>query len=161
MLKKYFIAIILCSFFDFRNWASAQVLNETVVNEVLFFAANESATARDRQIYQSVLREVFQKTTIGRFIKKQSDDFLLSRLSYKEAIAFGLQNTEIKVPETAKKQLTEYSKAEIDREVEIISKALALIEIKEAQFKEKDRFDTWFEVIKRKYQVKFKSAEAR
>lgn len=139
---------------------------ETIVNEILFSAAGESLTLRDEQIYRGVLAEIFQKNKISQFTKKTSDDFMLSRLSYKEALVFGLQGAEIKgieakINEAMKKKLIEYSRVKINREVLVIAKALALIEIKEAQLKEKDRFYTWFEIIKRKYQVKLKSRSVK
>ena|GEM_PF-3092396 len=135
---------------------AAPIQNEIIINEILFTVASEPATARDQQIYQAVLNEVFQRKTMGVFTAKLADDFLLSRLAYKEAVAFDFQAEDVKQNEAAKKKLSPYSKTEINKEVEIISKALALIEIKENQLKEKARFDAWFEIIKRKYLVKFK-----
>lgn len=133
---------------------------EIVMNEVLFSIANESSTSRDRLVYQRVLNEVFKKDTISQFTPKTADDFLLSRLSYKEAKAFDMHGNEMKINENSKKKLiSEFTQSEVERELEVISTALALIEIKEAQLKGKERFDTWFELIKHKYQLKIKSSE--
>lgn len=133
---------------------------ETIMNEVLFSIANESSTSRDRLVYQRVLNEVFKKDTISQFTPKTADDFLLSRLSYKEAKAFDMHGNEMKINENSKKKLSEFTPSEVERELEVISTALALIEIKEAQLKGKERFNTWFELIKHKYQLKIKSSEA-
>lgn len=134
---------------------------DTVVNEILFSIVNEPSTSRDMQIYQSVLNEIFQKNKISQFTKKLSDDFLLSRLSYKEAKVFELTGTKVKVSESSRKKLSEFSPAEIDREIDTISKAMELIEIKESQVKQQARFDAWFELLKRKYQLKLKSSEVK
>lgn len=134
---------------------------DSVIIEVLFSIGSESYTSRDLLIYKTVLSEVFQKNRISQFAKKTPEDFLLSRLSYKEAKVFELTNEKLKVSEAARKKMNEFSLDEIDRENEIISVALALIEIKEVQVKSQARFDTWFELLKRKYQIKLKSSEAK
>lgn len=153
--------IILALFLLLNSYSSAQAQNEAVINEILFSIANESVTSRDRQVYQSVLSEVFQKDRVSQFTKKLSDDFVLSRLSYREAKVFELRSVEVKLNESMKKKLSEFSQREITREVEIIGKAIALIEMKETQLKQKDRFDTWFALLKRKYQLKLKSSDAK
>ena len=132
-----------------------------VVNEVLFSVSGEAATARDQQIYQSVLSEVFHKQHLSQFSQKPVSDFLLSRLSFKEASVFDLTSEKTKISESVKKKWAEYSLTEIEREANIISKALLLIELKENQLKQQERFDIWFEVLKRKYQVKFKSTDVK
>lgn len=134
---------------------------DAVVNEILFSIANEPSTSRDMQTYQKMLNEVFQKNKISQFTKKLSEDFLLSRLSYKEAKVFELTGFKTKISEASREKLSEFSQIEIDREIEIISKAMELIEIKESQLKQQARFDTWFELLKRKYQLKLKSSEVK
>lgn len=132
-----------------------------VVNEILFSVAGEPSTSRDMQLYKAVLNEIFQKNKISKFTKKFSDDFLLSRLSYKEAVVFELTGTKMKESDAARRKMADFSKAEIDREIDVVSKALELIEIKENQVKLQARFDTWFELLKRKYQLKLKSPEIK
>jgi hypothetical protein len=132
-----------------------------VLNEVLFSVAGEASTVRDQQIYQAVLDEVFHKPHLSRFSQKPATDFLLSRLSFREASTFDLTSDKIKISENSKKKLSEFSSAEIEREANIVSRALLLIELKENQLKQQERFDTWFEVLKRKYQVKYKVTEIK
>lgn len=134
---------------------------DAVVNEVLFSIGTESFTSRDLAIYKAVLHEIFGKTKISQFTKKASDDFLLSRLSYNEAKAFELSSDKSKISEAARRRLNDYSPEEINREYEVISVALALIDIKESQLNSQTRFETWFELLKRKYQLKLKSAEVK
>lgn len=134
---------------------------DAVINEVLFSVGTKSFTSRDHLVYKSVLNEVFQKTRISQFTKRPVDDFLLSRLSYNEAIAFELAPEKPKLRDQVRKKLSEFSLGEIEREREIIAAALALIDIKEAQVKNQGRFNTWFDLLKRKYQLKLKSPEAK
>lgn len=130
----------------------------SLVNEILFSMAGESYTRRDQQLYKILLAEVFQKKQIGKFLQKEEFDFMLSRLALKEADAFGLKVTPVKLPESVRKKLSDYTPAEIDRELRAISKALAYIALKESQLQQPERFNTWFELLKRKYQIKLKSA---
>ena len=134
---------------------------EAVVNEVLFSIGSVSYTARDMQIYKSVLSELFQKNRISQYTKKPFDDFLLSRLSYNEANAFEITSEKIKITEATRKKLNDFSVDEIARENKNIAVATALIEIKESQLRSQPRFDTWFELLKRKYQFKLKSSEIK
>lgn len=134
---------------------------EAVVNEVLFSVGSVSSTARDMLIYKSVLAELYQKTRISQYTKKPFDDFLLSRLSFSEASAFELKSEKSKISDVARKKLSDFSLEEIVRENDNIAVAIALIDIKEGQLKSQARFDTWFELLKRKYQFKLKSAEIK
>ena len=59
-------------------------------NKILFSIGSNSWTLRDRQVYQAVLGEVFQKKMLSAFSKDPENDFLLSRLSFKEAAVFEL-----------------------------------------------------------------------
>lgn len=153
----FILGIFICIYSVFTLGAQSQ--NEVVVNEVLFSVANESSTTHDRLIYQRVLSEVFKKNKISQLIKKASDDFLLSRLSYKEAKAFDMQGVEVKLSQASRKKLSEFSDLEINHEIEVISKAMAIVEIKETQLKQKERFETWFDLLRHKYLLKIKSAD--
>lgn len=133
----------------------------SLVNEILFSVAGESFTARDQQIYELVLKEVFQKEKLSEFTTKKSDDFLLSRLCFVEAKTFDLKGVDVAVTANTKKKLSDFSDTEISHEVEVVAKSLALIDIKEAQIKQKARFISWLELIKRKYQVKIKSVDLK
>ncbi len=144
---------------SFEASAQERAPKDVIINEVLFSIGSESYTARDMMIYKAVLNELFQKSRISQFTKKPFDDFLLSRLSYKEAKAFELTNEKNKLSDAVKNKLKEFSPEEISSENEVLSVALSLIEIKEVQLKNQARFDTWFELLKRKYQLKVKSNE--
>lgn len=152
---QVFIIIV----FWLSGMASAQPPKEAVVNEVLFSIGSVSYTGRDQLIYKSVLAELYQKNKISQYSKKPFDDFLLSRLSYSEANAFEIKSEKSKISDAAKKKLSEFSIEEILRENEYIAVAIALIDIKESQLRSQTRFDTWFELLKRKYQYKLKSSE--
>lgn len=123
--------------------------------------AGQSVTARDQQVYQDVLSVVFQKETISKFSQKNLLDFILAHVSAKEAEVFDLQADKIKLSDAQKKKLSEYTTDEINREIQLISKASSIIELKENQLKQQDRFDTWAEILKRKYQVKLKVTEVK
>ncbi len=112
------------------------------VNEVLFAITLEASTARDLQLYQAVLTEVFQKKTLSRYSKSAAQDFLLSRLAYREAMVFELTGEKNKITDAARKKMSEYTAEGIEKEAALIAKAQALIEVKEAQLKQRERFDT-------------------
>lgn len=134
---------------------------EILVNEILFTMDGESLTLRDFKLYQAVLREVFKKERLGEFTVKESEDFLLSRVCYREAKTFETQGVPFKVTDLNKKKLSDFTESEIESESETISKALGLIEIKESQLKQKERFSAWFELVKRKNQVRIKSVDMK
>lgn len=160
-MPKRFCQTFIAIVFLLSGFASAQPLKEAVVNEVLFSIGNVSYTARDMLIYKSVLAELYQKTRISQYTKKPFDDFLLSRLSFNEASAFELKSEKSKISDAARKKLSEFSLDEVVRENENIAVAIALIDIKESQLRSQTRFDTWYELLKRKYQFKLKSPEIK
>ncbi len=162
-MSKFFIATFLL-FFSFSAILSAE---GSLVNEVLFSLAAKSSTARDRLLYETLIQEVFEKKQLSKYSKKKSDDFLLSRLSSREAEAFDIRPDKKIISDSARKKMNEFSAAEIENELSLISKALSIIELKENQLAKEnqltpqERFDTWYEVLKRKYQVKIKSHEMK
>ena len=111
------------------------------------------------QVYESVLNEVFKKKNLSEYSKNQFNDFLLSRLSLREANLFQITAEKKPLLEPERKKLAAFTNAEIDRELALISKAQALIEIKESQHKDAARFNSWVELMKRKYVVHIKSSE--
>ena len=114
------------------------------------------------QVYQSVLSEVFKKKRLSEFSKSALDDFLLSRMSFKESKVLNLTATEkMAVTEAEKKKLPQFKAEEIQREADLIIKAENLIEIKEAQHKDAARFTNWFELMKRKYVVRIKAGDVK
>jgi hypothetical protein len=147
-------AIFIFSFFSF--FARAE---RTEINKVLFSAGDQSWTSRDMSLYQSVLSDVFKKKKLSEFSKNEFNDFLLSRISLKEADIFQISYDKKSLSESERKKLTQFTKDEIDKEVTSIAKAQALIEIKENQHKDAARFNTWLELMKRKYVVRIKSGE--
>lgn len=129
---------------------------EKVLNEVVFSVASKSSTRRDMEIYQVVLKEYFQKNRISEYTKKDTDDFLLSRLAYQEAVTFDFGSVEPKKKSSDVKK-NGFSVSEVQNEIAVLSKALAYMELKENQIKEPVRFKNWFDLLSRKYQVKYKS----
>ncbi len=128
-------------------------------NKILFSLSGQSWTLRDQQIYQAVLGEIFKKKNLSPYSSGESDDFVLSRLSEKESSLFDLNYEAVKANETQKKHLSNFTSAEVNKEIAAISKASAIIEIKESKKQDQSRFKTWVELLKRKYQFKIKSAE--
>lgn len=145
------------------NTAVAEELVQVeVLNEALFsLAGNETSTTRDLALYKSVLTEVFRKKNLSQYSANEVQDFLLSRMAFKESQVFSLNTEPIKASDSARKKLEAYDKAEVDREVSLITQSLAWIELKENQLKDRERFQNWIDVLKRKYQLKIKSSQYR
>jgi len=131
----------------------------TELNKVLFSAGEQSWTSRDMDLYESVLSDIYKKKRLTEFSKNEFDDFILSRVSLKEADVFQISYDKRSPTEVERKKLSAFTKDELDREVMAIAKAQALIEIKETQHKDAVRFNTWFELMKRKYVVRIKTGE--
>lgn len=148
MLKNLLLFILI--------FPCAVLAQKTDVNRVLFSIGTTSWTSRDREVYQFVLNEVFQKKALSQYSKNPENDFLLSRLSYKEAAVFELSSGEKNKMADLGKKLNGFSATEVERETDYISKALILIEIKESQHKDSRRFNSWFDLLKRKYLVRLK-----
>ncbi len=132
-----------------------------VINQVLFYESAQSWTLRDFELYQKLMNVVLQKSKLSTFSENNYDDFILSRLSAREAELFEVKAEPLKLTENHKKFLTQYSNTEILQELSEISSASSLIEIKETQLKQKLRFRTWYDLLKRKYQVKLKVADIK
>jgi hypothetical protein len=159
IISSFFLII-----FSFSTFLRAET---SVVNEVLFSVAGKSATTRDRLLYETLIQEVFEKKQLSKFSKKKSDDFLLSRLSSREALVFDILGDKKKMTDSMRKKMSHFSAVEIENEMALISKALSIVELKENQLAQENqltpeaRFDAWLEVLKRKYQVKLKSNEMK
>ncbi|MCC2679526.1 MAG: hypothetical protein K0R29_2102 [Pseudobdellovibrio sp.] len=134
-------------------------MERTELNKVLFSVGDQSWTMRDMDLYRSVMSDVYKKKSLTQYSKDEFNDFLVSRISLKEADVFQI-SFDKKVPtEPERKKLAAFTRDEIDKEVTAIAKAEALIEIKENQHKDSARFNTWYELMKRKYVVRIKSGE--
>lgn len=139
--------------------AYANAAERTEINKVLFSVGNQSWTMRDLELYQSVLNVVFNKKVLSQYSKDEFNDFLVSRVSLKEADVFQISYVKQAITEPERKKLVAFTREEIEKEVTAIAKADALIEIKENQHKDTGRFNTWLELMKRKYVVRIKSGE--
>lgn len=129
-----------------------------VVNEVLFSLTGESFTSRDLRIFGAVLKEIFHRDRLGEFSADAFQDFILSRLAYREAQVFELKVDARAISEAEHRRLAAFSAAEVAREADIIAKSLNWIELKENQVKQRERFNIWLDVLKRKYQLRIKGA---
>ena len=162
MVKVIFILLI-----EIQSYAenSASVVQQTTINAVLFSEGNESWTQRDLNLYKKLVQHLFHKEKLSEFSDSIRDDFLISRVVKREAILFEIEANKIKLNKlnklnsTSYADLSEYSKNEIHSEVDAISFASALLELKEKQMNQKARFKAWVDVLKRKYNVKIKSNE--
>jgi len=148
------LSLLIFSFFTF--FAHAE---RTELNKVLFSAGDQSWTSRDMDLYQSVLSDIYKKKKLSEFSKNEFNDFIISRVSLKEADVFQISYDKKSLTEAERKKLGTFTKDELDKEVTAIAKAQALIEIKENQHKDAARFNTWYELMKRKYVVRIKAGE--
>jgi hypothetical protein len=114
---------------------------------------------RDFQLFEKMKPLVLQKPLLSQFVESANEDFLLSRLSAREAQLFEIAITPLKLSDSQRKSLSTFTNSEINQELAQISSATALIDLKEVQLKQKLRFKTWFDLLKRKYQVKVKTAD--
>jgi hypothetical protein len=130
-----------------------------VINQVLFYESAQSWTMRDFQLFEKMKPLVLQKPLLSQFVESANEDFLLSRLSAREAQLFEIAITPLKLSDSQRKSLSTFTNSEINQELAQISSATALIDLKEVQLKQKLRFKTWFDLLKRKYQVKVKTAD--
>lgn len=137
----------------------AYAAERTELNKVLFSVGDQSWTLRDMELYRSVMSDIYKKKSLTQFSKDEFNDFIVSRISLKEADVFQISYDKKAVTEAERKRLAAFTKEEVDREVTAVAKAEALIEIKEAQHKDNARFNTWYELMKRKYVVRIKSGE--
>lgn len=130
-----------------------------VINQVLFYESKQSWTERDLELYEKIKKEIVHKDRISQFTENKDEDFLLSRLSAREAMLFEVSALKFKLSEAQRASLAGFSSKEVDSELNQLGLALALVDLKESQLKQKLRFKTWFDLLKRKYQVKIKSVE--
>lgn len=128
-----------------------------ILNQVLFYESSQSWTSRDMELFEKLKKDILQKNKLSQFAENANEDFLLSRLSAREALLFEVAPVQYKISEQQKKSLSEFSSIEVDEEIKKMGLAVTLIDLKEDQLKQKLRFKTWFDLLKRKYQVKIKS----
>jgi hypothetical protein len=145
------INFFLCLLFSVSVFAEKSELNR-----VVFSVSGQAWTSRDRDVYQNVLNTVFQKQMLSQYSKNPENDFLLSRLSSKEAAVFDFKGEPATVTEANRKKLKDFTPEEIEREIALISKTTTFIDIKESQHKDAIRFNAWFDLLKRKYVVRLK-----
>ena len=142
-----------------QNPPVQDALVDTTLNQVLFYESKQSWTSRDQELFNKLKKEVVQKERLSAFTETSDEDFLLSRLSAREALLFEVTPLKFKITETERNVLAGYSRSEIDEELNHLGLAVALVELKESQLKQKLRFKTWLDLLKRKYQFKIKSAD--
>ena len=142
-----------------QNPPQQETLVDTTLNQVLFYESKQSWTSRDQELFNKLKKEVVQKERLSAFTETSDEDFLLSRLSAREALLFEVTPFKFKITEAERNALAGYSRPEIDEELNHLGLAVALVELKESQLKQKLRFKTWLDLLKRKYQFKIKSAD--
>ncbi|OFZ29826.1 MAG: hypothetical protein A2622_11475 [Bdellovibrionales bacterium RIFCSPHIGHO2_01_FULL_40_29] len=127
------------------------------INQVLFSEGGQSWTARDMSLYAKLVKVATGSEKLTLFSEGLVDDFLLSRILKREALLFEIKPQKFELSASAKAELNEFSKREIETEMVMISYALALLEFKQTQVSQKLRFAAWMDVLKRKYSVKMKN----
>ena len=130
-----------------------------VMNQILFSESSQSWTSRDFKLYKRVLSLTTASEKLTEFSDSLVEDFLLSRLLKREALLFEIEPKKLPTL-SAQKDLSEFSKAEIEQEIGVIARALALLDLKSSQVSQKIRFKTWMDVLKRKYSVRLKASES-
>lgn len=150
--------ILVCSLpvFVFSQTKTSPI----ILNQVLFSESEQSWTSRDLKLFEEVMTQILQKKYISPWSAGRNEDFLLSRLGRREAAMFDVKPAKIKPSEADLKKIPNFSASEIEDELDRLSQVLMFVDLKEAQLKQPDRFATWFNHLKRKYQVRIKSAEA-
>lgn len=109
-------------------------------------------------LYRQTLNTVFGKTRISEFSETDLQDFILSRLADKEAQGFSFKpEKNYTVSEAARKKMSAYNEDSFNAEVEIVARSLQWIELKKNQLEQRERFNVWLDVLKRKYQLRLKS----
>lgn len=127
------------------------------LNEILIADSLESWSKRDFELFKKLKNQIYKKSFLSQFSESEIEDFVLSRLSFHENVLFELSYEPILLTEAQKKSFSgEYTDEEIQKELNRIGQALVMIELKESQLKQKVRFKTWFDLLKRKYQLKYK-----
>ncbi len=159
-LKLFFVLLFV------TNAKSADISSELqkikssqVLNQVLFYESKQSWTSRDQELFEKLRNDLLHRSRISQFTESANEDFLLSRLTAREASLFEVTPSKFRLTELQRKSLGDFSAKEIEEELNQIGLADGLINLKEDQLKLKLRFKTWFDLLKRKYQVKVKSAD--
>ena len=128
---------------------SEQELNPVTINTVLFSEGTQSWTTRDFNLYKKLVRHLTKQDKLTVLADTIEYDFLVTRLLKREALLFEIKPKKYDFPLNAHPDLAEYSKTEINDEIEIIELAAALLEFKEKQMSQKARFKAWVDVLKR------------
>ena len=129
------------------------------INTVLFSEGNQSWTSRDFNLYKKLVRHLIRQDKLSSLSDTIEYDYMISRLLKREALLFEIEPKKYDFVLGTHSDLSEYSKLEINEEIEIIELASALLDLKEKQMSQKARFKAWVDVLKRKYSVKIKSNE--
>lgn len=130
-----------------------------VMNQILFSESSQSWTSRDFKLYKRVLSLTTASEKLTKFSDSLVEDFLLSRLIKREALLFEIEPKKLPTL-SVQKDLSEFTKAEIEQEAGVIAHALALLDLKSSQVSQKIRFKAWMDVLKRKYSVRLKASES-
>ena len=155
-LKTICIALLMAS--SASAIEKEPVTLRVTLNQIIFSESDESWSSRDLHLFEKVMIAL-NKKNISSWTQGLNEDFLLSRLSYREATLFEVTPEKIKISEVERKKISGYTAKEIDDELKLLGAAFVFIDLKENQLKQKDRFEIWLSHLKRKYQVKMKSAE--
>lgn len=155
-LIRFTLLLSLCSL-----TAQSTFAERVDFNKVILSIGGESWTMRDVQVYNLVLAEIYNKKNLSEFSKSNLNDFILSRVSYRESKNLNLTADKTVFTESNKKKLALFKKDEIEREMDLITRANSLVELKQSQYKNSARFNNWFDLMKRKYVVRIKATDIK
>lgn len=163
--RLFFLCLLLSGFAYSQNGKTKPALvgpplpaQTVLLNEVLFSESAGAWTQRDFELYKLVRKAALDREHLGQFVETDLEDFVLSRLTYRESLMFELERAPLKISDAERRQIENqgYTLAEINEELGRLKQAQSLVEIKESQLKQKIRFAAWYEVLKRKYKLKYK-----
>lgn len=137
----------------------SQGLPGETLNTILFSEGNQSWTTRDFNLYKKLVRHLTKQEKLSALADSSEYDFMISRLLIREALLFEIKPDKFESAQSTHGDLNEYSKTEINEELETIELASSLLNLKEKQISQKARFKAWIDVLKRKYAVKMKVNE--
>ena len=152
-MKFFFLTLF------FLRIAMSQGLPGETLNTILFSEGNQSWTTRDFNLYKKLVRHLTKQEKLSALADSSEYDFMISRLLIREALLFEIKPDKFESALSTHGDLNEYSKTEINEELETIELASSLLNLKEKQISQKARFKAWIDVLKRKYAVKMKVNE--
>lgn len=133
-----------------------------VVNELLFDLNKEAQTEYDFKTYKEVsdsIGNLFPQS-FSKLFKNEAEQFVFTRLAYKEAEQLDIQADQNKVDHFIQNYKFNGSVKKnemIKNEIKSLFRVSAMVAIKERQLQSRQSLSSWLQVLKRKYSLGWKS----